>query len=91
MRITFFDFSSALNTIRPALLKEKLSRMEVPTFMIDWTMDYIRDRPQYVRMASGVSDTVVCNTGAPQGTVLVPYLFTLYTVEFHYNTETCHV
>ena len=91
VRITFFDFSSAFNTIRPTLLKEKLSRMEVPSFMIEWIMDYLRDRPQYVRLASCVSDTAVCNTGAPQGTVLAPYLFTLYTSDFSYNSETCHV
>ena len=91
VRITFFDFLTAFNTIIPARLKEKLSSMEVPSFMIIWILDYLRDRPQYVRLASSVSDTVVCNTGAPQGTVLAPYLFTLYTADFTYNTETCHV
>ena len=38
-----------------------------------------------------VSDAVVSNTGAPQGTVLSPFLFTLYTTDFSYQTESCHL
>ncbi|KAK3539680.1 hypothetical protein QTP70_011539 [Hemibagrus guttatus] len=34
---------------------------------------------------------VACNTGAPQGTVLSLLLFTLYTSDFSYNTNTCHL
>ncbi|XP_035503954.1 transcription initiation factor TFIID subunit 4-like isoform X2 [Scophthalmus maximus] len=38
-----------------------------------------------------VSDTVVCSTGAPQGTVLAPFLLTLYTADFMYSTATRHL
>ncbi|KAM9781174.1 uncharacterized protein ACBT44_022485 [Syngnathus typhle] len=48
-------------------------------------------RPQFVRTGGRVSDTVVCNTGAPQGTVLVPLLFTIYTADFTHHTSTCHL
>ena len=34
---------------------------------------------------------VVSGTGAPQGTVLSPFLFTLYTTDFQYNSESCHL
>ncbi|KAI4894740.1 hypothetical protein NFI96_006104 [Prochilodus magdalenae] len=68
VRVMFFDFSSAFNTIRPALLGDKLNVMQ-----------------------HCVSDRVVSNTGAPQGTVLSPFLFTLYTTDFNYCTETCHL
>jgi len=32
-----------------------------------------------------------CSTGAPQGTVLAPFLFTLYTSDFRYNSKSCHI
>ncbi|KAF7651125.1 hypothetical protein LDENG_00115820 [Lucifuga dentata] len=33
----------------------------------------------------------VSSTSAPQGTVLAPFLFTLYTSDFQYNTKLCHI
>lgn len=36
-------------------------------------------------------ECVVSSIGAPQGTLLSHFLFTLYTSDFKYNTESCHV
>lgn len=51
-------------------------------------MDYLTDRPQYIRLQGCKSARC---TGASQGTVLSPFLFTLYTFDFQYNTEGCHL
>ena len=58
--------------------------------LVSWIVDYLTGR-QYVHLWHCVSDTVVSNTGAPQGTVLSPFLFTLYTTDFSYQTESCHL
>ncbi|KAI3351074.1 hypothetical protein L3Q82_005641 [Scortum barcoo] len=91
VRILFLDFSSAFNTIQPPLLRDKLSRMGVDPQLMDWISDYLTGRPQYVGLKDITSDTVVSSTGAPQGTVLAPLLFTLYTSDFCYNSELCHI
>ena len=82
VRIMFFDFSSAFNTIKPSLLAEKLAVMSVEDTLVAWTHDYLTDRHQYVRLQGCQSEMAVCSTGAPQGTVLSPFLFTLYTSDF---------
>ncbi|KAL0151264.1 hypothetical protein M9458_053455 [Cirrhinus mrigala] len=91
VRIMFFDFSSAFDTIRPALLAAKLMAMQVDAPLVSWMVDYLTGRPQYVRLQSCLSDRLISNTGAPQGRVLSPFLFTLYTTDFNYRTETCHL
>ncbi|KAI3352719.1 hypothetical protein L3Q82_020175 [Scortum barcoo] len=91
VRILFLDFSSAFNTIQTTLLWDKLSRMGVDPQLMDWISDYLTGRPQYVGLKDITSDTVVSSTGAPQGTVLAPLLFTLYTSDFCYNSELCHI
>ncbi|KAI3366554.1 hypothetical protein L3Q82_000686 [Scortum barcoo] len=53
--------------------------MGVDPQLMDWISDYLTSRPQYVRLKDITSDTMVSSTGAPQGTVLAPLLFTLYT------------
>ncbi|KAI3356293.1 hypothetical protein L3Q82_017187 [Scortum barcoo] len=58
------------NTIQPLLLGEKLQVMGVDDSMISWITDYLTGRPQFVRLGSVLSDVVVSDTGAPQGTVL---------------------
>ncbi len=65
--------------------------MGVETGLVTWITDYLTERPQFVRLGDLTSETVVSSTGAPQGTVLSPLLFTLYTTDFNYNSETCHM
>ena len=92
MRIMFFlDFSSAFNTIQPNLLCEKLLGMGVISSTVSWVADYLSDRPQFVRLRSCLSDVVLSNTEAPQGTVLSPLLFTLYTSDFQCHSVSCHL
>lgn len=54
--------------------------------LVAWTTDYLTNRPQHVRLQA-----VVCSTGALQGPVLSPFLFSLYTSDFRHNSEQWHL
>ena len=62
--------------------------MGVDDTVISWITDYLTGRPQFVCMGSVLSDAVVSDTGAPQGTVLSPFLFTFYTTDLSTATPT---
>ncbi|KAI4895660.1 hypothetical protein NFI96_004663 [Prochilodus magdalenae] len=49
VRIMFFDFSSAFSTIQPMLLKDKLECTGLDHHLTTWILDYLTNRPQYVR------------------------------------------
>ncbi|KAK9531227.1 hypothetical protein VZT92_010667 [Zoarces viviparus] len=78
-RILFMDFSSAFNTIIPSLLHDKLSQLQVPDPMCKWITDFLSDRKQHVKLGKHVSSSRTTSTGSPQGCVLSPLIFSLYT------------
>ena len=65
--------------------------MGVDPIFVRWIYNYLTDRLQYVKLGTSVSQTLVSNTGAPQGTVLSPFLFTIYTADHTYSSTACHI
>ena len=61
----------------------KLMDMDVNPVIVRWLCSFLTDRPQRIMVKSSsateMSAEVRTNTGAPQGCVLSPALFTLYT------------
>jgi gmma-aminobutyric acid receptor subunit gamma len=79
VRILFVDFSSAFNTIQPHLMALKLIRLNVEPKLVLWILSFLTNRKQAVRFQTALSSERYTSTGSPQGTVLSPVLFTLYT------------
>ncbi len=79
VRILFVDFSSAFNTIIQSLLQPKLTQLSVPTSVCQWINSFLTDRQQLVRLRKFSSSTRTISTGTPQGCILSPLLFSLYT------------
>ncbi|KAI5096431.1 gastrula zinc finger protein XlCGF28.1-like [Silurus meridionalis] len=71
--------SSAFNTIIPTKLIAKLLDLGINTSTCNWVMDFLTKRPQQVRSGSICSNTITLNTGVPQGCVLSPFLYSLFT------------
>ena len=78
-RILFVDFSSAFNTIQPHLMIRKLTDLGVGKQFVMLVHSFLTNRSQYVNVSGVCSSHVSISTGAPQGCVLSPFLYTMYT------------
>ncbi|XP_035769113.1 integrin beta-like protein B [Neolamprologus brichardi] len=79
VRMLFVDYSSAFNTIVPCRLFTKLRDLGLNSRLCAWVLDFLTGRTQVVRVGRCVSNSITINTGAPQGCVLSPLLYSLYT------------
>lgn len=59
--------------------------MGVNGAVISWITDYLTGGPRFVRMDNSLSDVAV------SGTVLCPFLPTLYTTDSQYTSESCRL
>ena len=91
VKILFVDFSSAFNTIQPHLMMEKLASMNVNSKLILWINEFLTNQFQYVKISDFTSDVIATNSGAPQGCVLSPLLFTLYTSDCSCASNSCQL
>ncbi len=70
---------NVFNTIIPQQLINKLNLLGLNNSLCNWILDFLTGRLQSVRVGHNTSSTTTLSTGAPQGCVLSPLLFTLLT------------
>jgi len=74
------DLSSAFDTIDHELLLRRLhTDIHLGGFVLEWFTSYLSGRTQEVHIRQSRSDSTVLKYGVPQGSVLGPLLFSLYT------------
>lgn len=57
----------------------------------NWVLDFLSERPQNVWVGGKTSKTITLSTGAPQGCVISPLLFTLLTHDCVPSHSTNHI
>ena len=75
----FLDLSKAFDTINHDILLMKLKRYGIRGVALKWFRSYLNQRMQYVSFKGVHSKTGKVEYGVPQGSVLGPLLFILYS------------
>ena len=78
--ISLLDLSAAFDTIDHSVLITRLNRtFGITGTALDWFTSYLQGRSQRVKVQNTCSPEAVLKFGVPQGSVLGPILFTMYT------------
>ena len=78
--LTLLDLSAAFDTIDHTILLRRLGNwFGVSGKALDWFKSYLTGRSQRIKLGNCLSSRSDLSFGVPQGSVLGPLLFTLYT------------
>ena len=87
----FLDLSKAFDTIDQDSLLHKLTKVGFSSSSIDWFQSYLSDRTQVTCVGDSSSSAKHISVGVPQGSVLGPLLFIIYTNELSSVVNSCEL
>ena len=78
--LVLLDLFAAFDTVDHTILIRRLStRFGIRGRALDWFVSYLSDRKQYEKVNNASSNSLCLTRGVPQGSVLGPILYSLYT------------
>ena len=79
--ILIWDLSAAFDTLDINLFQKKLQLYGADELALSWFKSFLTGRTQRVRIGSALSKPLTLTSGVPQGGILSPIVFTLYTAD----------
>ncbi|GFV26954.1 RNA-directed DNA polymerase from mobile element jockey [Trichonephila clavipes] len=87
----FLDVKRAFDKMWHDGLTYKMIQLKFPAYLIKIIHNYLHNRTFRVRVNNTFSETGICRSGTPQGSVLSPYLYNIFPHDFpdHPTVSTC--
>ena len=85
--LILLDLSAAFDTVVHSLLLEDLKAIGIEGEALEFLENYLNNRTYCVQIGKSFSRTKALVRGVPQGSVLGPILFCIYTIELMYLLE----
>lgn len=74
----YLDFSKAFDRVNHSILLAKLAGYGVHGSLLKWIESYLQGRGLLVKYRNSVSRAINMSSGVPQGSLLAPFLFTIF-------------
>ena len=81
--LVLLDFSKAFDVVSHNILLKKLENIGISGNALHWFKTYLDNRKQYVQVEDTSSSLTTLSCGVPQGSILGPLLFNIYTNDFN--------
>lgn len=88
--LVLLDYSKAFDTLNHEILIAMLGSIGFGEIPLKLFKTYLNDRKQAVRISSVISNMQALHSGVPQGSILGPLLFTIYTSTFNKTLKFCN-
>ena len=79
--LLIWDLSAAFDTLDNELLCSKLEIYGFKEMTVRWFKAFLTNRSQRVKIGETLSDRLWLTSGVPQGGILSPIIFTLFTAD----------